>query len=291
MKTLRFLLLMLLTLGGVDRAIYLGGTQVIAASPNRFAQLYHGELTADLLILGNSRADEHFDTAWLKRELGIRAVNLGLGGNHMVLNAILLEDYLERHAPPKTVIIEITSLLVRPEEMGDFLVFAPASARLDELAGRLTPRFALTGQALQALWLNNDMFLRMAQEMLRAPAPRVGARTGTNRMTPEVRNRVLPIREVSVENLEALARIQAVTDAAGIRLIPVVTPYAMPPQNIRGLDKFLEQAATVLGPVRIRDYSAVVQDPAQFSNPTHLNVQGMLAFNRHIFLEERLLER
>lgn len=62
--------------------------------------------TADILILGSSRANHSFDCKVLKDSLGMSCYNAGRDGQNMAYDAMVFFSYLERHVP-KIVILDI----------------------------------------------------------------------------------------------------------------------------------------------------------------------------------------
>lgn len=66
----------------------------------------------DLLILGNSMALDGIDAEYLTKE-GVNSYNLALAGDHISTSSAILEDYLKDNAPPKTVMIGLSSAIGR----------------------------------------------------------------------------------------------------------------------------------------------------------------------------------
>ena len=103
MLALTFFLLFL-----VDKIVFYFGTQLIAKSTYRFTQPYNNSATiTDILILGNSRADQHFPRYEYKE---LRILNLGNGWVGVPISQAIALDLLESHSPPKKLIIESSFL-------------------------------------------------------------------------------------------------------------------------------------------------------------------------------------
>ncbi len=63
---------------------------------------------ADVLILGPSTANHHFDCQVIKDSLGLSCYNAGRDGQNVVYDAMVLEAFLTR-CTPKLVIVDVTS--------------------------------------------------------------------------------------------------------------------------------------------------------------------------------------
>ena len=71
---------------------------------------------SDLIILGNSRAQHHYDTRILKNTLKMTCFNAGMDGGHSILlQKAQLEMILKRHKP-KIVILELNPDLFEKDE-------------------------------------------------------------------------------------------------------------------------------------------------------------------------------
>lgn len=67
--------------------------------------------TADILILGSSRANHSFDCKVLEDSLGMSCYNAGRDGQNMAYDAMVFFSYMERHKP-KMVILDIASAML-----------------------------------------------------------------------------------------------------------------------------------------------------------------------------------
>ncbi len=60
----------------------------------------------DWLVLGDSTVNQGFDPRHLQRQTGLSALNLGTIGNFGTIDDLwMLEEYLDRHGPPKAVVV------------------------------------------------------------------------------------------------------------------------------------------------------------------------------------------
>lgn len=134
-------------------------------------RVHDGNINADILVVGSSRAEVHFNTNILEQELGLSAFNLGIGGGDWNLIRHRIDKYLENNTPPKYLIANIdvgmfkqsnakyqirTALL--PYLLFDFHTYRVYDVPLEDV---IFPLVRYIGQrkiiasALQ-LWLNDD---------------------------------------------------------------------------------------------------------------------------------------
>ena len=69
--------------------------------------LYSGNINADLLIMGSSRAWRHIDPSILEDSLGISSYNLGMDGQHLPMQLWRYEKFLKKNKKPKTIIYSL----------------------------------------------------------------------------------------------------------------------------------------------------------------------------------------
>lgn len=95
---------------------------------------------ADILILGPSTANHHYDCQILKDSLGMTCYNAGRDGQNVIYNAMVLDAFLTR-CTPKMVIMDVGTSTLSDQWMGalnDFNcyygILQPIDAILDSIA-------------------------------------------------------------------------------------------------------------------------------------------------------------
>jgi len=83
--------------------------------------------SADVLVLGSSRAQLQIDPAIIGAGLSLRAFNAGLKGHDFLYAAAFFDLWRDRHPPPRAVILtaDVESFLHRPTEAAAAQVLAP----------------------------------------------------------------------------------------------------------------------------------------------------------------------
>jgi hypothetical protein len=99
----------------------------------RYSRLYNSTEHADILFIGNSRGLSFFQPE-AERLTQQKTLNLSYNGMPADLAKVLLMDYLDRHTPPKVMVVDVT-LCDRYNEglKAGFRLYAPFSERLSQL--------------------------------------------------------------------------------------------------------------------------------------------------------------
>ncbi|MBG6110548.1 hypothetical protein IWX84_001427 [Flavobacterium sp. CG_9.10] len=93
---------------------------------NTWYKIFEGKLQTDIVILGTSRAESHYDTEILNKITGLKTYNLGLSGTHYNLLKIRWEAYINRNIKPKIVILDIDDIALQDsEEIYDKFQYLP----------------------------------------------------------------------------------------------------------------------------------------------------------------------
>lgn len=262
-----------------DRGFSLLAHQILERSPNRFAQVYFDNLSADILVLGNSRADRHFDSGWASEHLNARLLNLGIGGNHMRLNYILLEDYLLRHKPPRNVIVELSSVVVEPNNMGDFMMFYKQSPGLSKHMRDHEPELFYAGKIFHALQFNNDMFLRVAKDLVVQKPNRYLNGVLTEAAAEKYATNII----AHDENIESIHNIRDLSQRYGFDLIFVITPLGVGEEKLQGFSSLMVALQEATLPCELLSYAFMFDDRELFNDPQHMNKRGAERWQEEFF--------
>lgn len=72
----------------------------------RLGWIDEGNINAEVLILGSSRAYRHFNSDFLSKTLGMKVFNLGYDASGLETQLVLLEYYLKNNITPKIIVWE-----------------------------------------------------------------------------------------------------------------------------------------------------------------------------------------
>lgn len=278
MRVIACILVFLLTVFIGDRVLAFSARTIVKHSDNRFVRMYEGKERADILFFGDSRVDRNISYPKVQELTGKSCLNLGLGGNSVLVSEALLKDYVDRYGNPAMVVVELSHTTVDPTTLGEMRIFTYCSPRILELERKGNPTFSAFENIFTSLRFNDPAFWRLAMELVKPPSTRL-----LYNKIPDVlvkkwqdKNVTAGNRMIYRENLEALSRICGFADARGIQLRLLISPawhdFRCAIANFGEWKSALQQAA---GNHPIHDYSDVfVASPDYFNDEMHLNATG-----------------
>jgi hypothetical protein len=99
----------------------------------RYSRLYHSNETADILFVGNSRGLNFYQPE-VERLIGQKTMNLSYNGMPADLAKTLVMDYLDRHVPPKVMVVDVTLCDRYNESLKTSMnLYVPFSRRIGDL--------------------------------------------------------------------------------------------------------------------------------------------------------------
>ena len=234
----------------------------------------------DVVILGSSRANNHFVTQ-LFEEKGLKAFNYGMSGGHLFEASLLLKLMIERKYKIENVIIE-TDLNLSNEKRAEgvaakFLPYVHNSKLIEK-------HFSQEKDFLKLFYIPfyryiafdaqigfREMFFNLIQKKT-SHLQNLGyaALKGNN---GKMKNDLRALKPIQNKYYEEIKQICA---ANNIKLIAVMTPMC---SNTKGLDYF--KKVSNIYP-EIHNYENVVNDDKYFSSCGHMNDQGARLFTSRI---------
>jgi hypothetical protein len=264
----------------------------------------------DWLVLGDSSCNQGVSPAVLGRALGGRALNLCTMGGAVALNdAWMLGRYLERHPPPKGVIIvhvyDVWGRGIRPSVLAKIPPASPLGLRSLKPAPALSAAdwagYALARYA--PLYAENESLahmLRSPRQAFRLPAPRFEdgfqAKEGADpaRVRSDMRSHLAQLAKrerssLSAVNRASLARVRELAEERGFTVFLASAPLyegltsAAPFRAWNaGVIAALEEAAGPSGKVRV-----ILRDPPpvpieRLQNVDHVTLEGATAYSEEL---------
>ncbi len=90
-----------------DRIVGFVLQKVTEKSQFRYSRLYNSNSDADILFVGNSRGLTFYQPE-VEKITSLNTMNLSYNGMPADLAKCLVMDYLDRHNPPKVMVVDIT---------------------------------------------------------------------------------------------------------------------------------------------------------------------------------------
>jgi len=235
----------------------------------------------DVIILGTSRANNHFVSELFEKE-GLKTFNYGMSGSHLFETSLLLKLMVERGWKIKNVIVE-TDLNLSNEKRDDgtFGRFMPFMHQ----SKTITTHFKNEADFMELYYVPFYRYLKFDEK--------IGFRAWYKTLINEPTNLMLhqgyyPLgknpkanMKNNIENLKPLRNryfeeIKQICEANSINLIAVTTPMC---SNVKGMEYFKKIKA--LYP-EIKEYEHLVEGDQYFSSCGHLNDKGARLFTTKI---------
>lgn len=107
LKLTRTIIVIYLLLSGLQLIIDFYLKKDNCCNNNTWHRIFEGEVQAEVVVLGTSRAEVHYDTQIIKNITGLKTYNLGLSGTHYNLLKIRWKSYLNHNKKPKILILDL----------------------------------------------------------------------------------------------------------------------------------------------------------------------------------------
>ncbi|ALG69851.1 hypothetical protein VY88_10995 [Azospirillum thiophilum] len=282
-RLLACIVLILATVTAMDRVLASALGDLLLRSSDRFMAIYRqpdpDARPVDVVVLGNSRADNHFPVSALRETACGEALNLGMGGAPTVLSALLWEDYVERHGAPRLLVLEPTGLVDNPHDLADLPMLAHYSPRIDAFVRQENETLWLANHAFHLMTFNNNQTMRLAAGLLKPAADRTLVGAIPAPLKAQLAAAPDELMTADEANWRALDRIVRSAREHGTQVAVVVTPY-FPTYagKLRNFDAFFAELKTRLpAGVTMIDARRAVQRDELFMDALHVNEDGVRA--------------
>ena len=276
----RLLAIVLVVLGvlALDRGGAWALGELVKASQFRFSMLYRGDVAADVVSFGNSRAVHAFRPAILEQLTCKSAFDFSFNNLSMESIEVLVADFFERNPAPEVVLIEGSALIhggARPSVLSPY---AGESQRL---------RAAFLSEAESILpWREGFHLSRFNSELLQRALYYLGRQDQswgfTQAADPDLLDAAkleeLPLQppEQMQANAKALARIVALVERHGSEVVIYLAPNS--PGRLQVEPELAELAVRISrileSSVQVLDMNGRVTELTYFADSTHLNLAG-----------------
>ena len=111
MRNFKFILFFILIFIVGDRLLSGSLISLSKYSSLPYAKVYTERAKSDILILGDSRAYHHLNEHDWTFTSGYKTFSLSMTGSPMLLQEVLLKDYIVKYGNPKLIAIELNALI------------------------------------------------------------------------------------------------------------------------------------------------------------------------------------
>lgn len=237
----------------------------------------------DVVILGSSRANNHFVTQLFIDE-GLKAYNYGMSGSRLQESALLLKLLLERNYTIKNIIVEI-DLNINTEGYSDgtrarFMPYFKSSEIVSNYYKQILPQSEFNSFYYLPFYryINYDAQIGF-REMFFSAIKKTSANIQNNGFYPlrkEGKNMQYDISDYSPKKNKNYELIKKLCNQNNINLIALTTPIC---ENVKNRAYFA--AVKELYP-EIHNYENVVTANKYFASCGHMNETGAKIFTQRI---------
>ncbi len=303
-----FFLFLVLSLLGFHHLIQFGMRRIETGGFGVTNRIVAGQVNANIVISGSSRALTHYDPRIIQDITGRSAFNIGRNGSQTDMQLAVLKTYLQRNTPPKLVIHNLDSFsFVTTKEIYDPAQYLPYlnQAPIYEAVSKITPHawkwkwFPLYGYAVEDMRYTWSLGLRRllgnqpAEDHSEGFQPRNAPWSGDFELFR--RNNPEGVRfSIEDKGVEDISEIAALCQRHGIALIFVYSPvyFEMQAMEINRVEilRLLEKISRRFN-AEWWDFSGspITRERGNFHNSQHLNALGAAHFSHE--LASRLADR
>jgi hypothetical protein len=275
-KTIIILVLLALVLDYCYTSVYLQSN-----NRNKIEYVYNSKArNYDVVILGSSRANNHFVTEMFEQK-GLKTFNYGMSGGHLFESALLLKLMLERNYKIKTVILE-TDLNLSNEKRSETVAakFLPYIHDSEIIKNHFSNEadFKYLYYIPFYRYINFDALIgfREFYKTLSQQTTNVLDKGGFHALGIKKGNMKNDIRALKPLKNKYYEEIKQLCKANNINMISIMTPMC---ENTKGMDYFDKVKKSY---PEIYNYENVVLEDKYFSSCGHMNYAGARIFTARI---------
>jgi hypothetical protein len=272
----------LLVLFLVDKVIFFIGKEVLKHSTYRFTSFYYDEnvMANSVLVIGNSRADQHFPRYTYK---DLTFLNIGSGWVGVPVSSATALDYLEMQPSPDTLIIETS-----------FLDYVGTGSEYGAIQGVFSETVAaaslLDSSNFEIIVREVFFSLRFNENNLINALARIVKQDSTNYtssnavITEDIKNKVLTADRVfSLKERNKIILLEMIKKykLKGVRVYLVTSPMnKVAVESYKGVHEFIKELDDMANSAGVPHLNliSVYEDDLMFADSVHLNRTGQLNF-------------
>lgn len=260
----------------LDRAGGLFLDKITRESQFRYSRLYNGNENADVLFVGNSRGLSFYQP-YAEEKTGLSTFNLSYNGMPTSLVVPLVQDYLDRHQPPKVLVLDISildSLRMDNKLAYQFNHYTPYSERLSDLLRNEFRNDYYVGKLSHLYRYNSEVFQRTFYYWKKSDKDWLLDRVISPQMVNDVDKQKTLRFHYDQKMLGQLAEMVKYAQQKGTRVELVVNPYFpgfIP--KIGNLDSLMTDIKISTG-ISVKNFENAVSATAAFGDYQHVNKEG-----------------
>ena len=286
---------------GFDRAVNYGMHRIKTSGFGVSNRIMSGEVNAEIVISGSSRALTHYESEIIKKTTGYSTFNIGRNGSQTDMQLAFLKAYLQNNTKPKLVIhnldlysFQTSKEIFDPAQYMPYLDQAPIYEAIrrvypDAWKWRYLPLYGYVAEDMRFSWLRGLEALAGVQpreDHVQGFLPRYTSWTGDfEKYRASNPNGVLT--EVEAEGIRDIEELIELCQREGIKILLVYSPeyreiQVLGRNRAEIFNKIREICAIYSVPFWDYSDSHISEDRDYFYNSQHLNADGAKVFSRDL---------
>jgi hypothetical protein len=306
-RILIFFVVFSVVLVAVDQAIKMGMRRIKTSAFGASNRAMAGQVNADIVISGSSRALTHYQSKIIEDITGRRTFNIGRNGSQTDMQLAFLKAYLKNNRKPELVIhnldlfsFQTSKEIYDPAQYMPFLDQAPIYDAIlqvypDVWKWKYLPLYGYIAEDMRFSWLLGVKALfgiQPREDHIQGFLPRHTRWTGDFEKYRDD-NPDGVHTEIEIQGVRDVEELVALCKEAGVPLLLVYSPEYHEMQTLeRNRDEVFNKIHEICHrfDVPLWDYSGspISQDRAYFYNSQHLNAVGARVFSSE--LAHRLID-
>lgn len=256
-----------------------------ALMKNRYNEQFYRtySASADIAILGASRASHHYVPEIIENSLHLTAINYGIDGHNIYTQYTLLQCLIE-HAPqkPKLVVLDVSAIDVydspkwNTEKLSLLYPYYRSEKCVREVLGDLLEPTELFAVQCFGLYRHNSNYVQYTKYLITGfPDYSDGYKPLNGTWDKAIENEEESNLAISVKKIEYFAKFISLCEKEEIKLILAVSPYYKKFPSHKWAKKIAEVAENNDIPFLYHEKDTIYHiHPEWFNEPSHLNDKG-----------------
>lgn len=248
------------------------------------------ETKEDIIILGSSRAQHHYNSTIIANKTGLTVFNAGFGGQGLKFSFIQLHEQLKRYTP-KIVVVDIAPNILLDKESDDKLnILLPYTLKSNLVYNELNRnnQFLKVKTISNCYPYNSNIFALLKSQFLKRKGeiknlgyyPLEGIIDTIS--IENILSNSIEAGNIQNESLKYLDKIISLCEASSIKCYIVISPYFLINNNLNGQIKQIKKYIVRYNSIEVVDYSCdsiFYQRLEYFKDYAHMNNQGAKEFS------------
>jgi hypothetical protein len=242
-----------------------------------YAKIYSGRAKSEILILGDSRAYHHLnDSDWASISRH-KTFSLSITGSPMILQEVLLRDYVNLYGNPKTIVIELNALISPVDKVISLKYLGLLSDNFKQLMRIYYSKQLKICQTFNLFFLNTIDYLNLLHKIaIEYDQPKLVGEMTDNDLDNLINKEYSPYFQNTDYNVKSLERI--IRDfGEDVKIILIITPFQKNflENQFEKDDWFNKIESMIPKIIKIFDYSESVINNEYYFDDRHLNEKGV----------------